>query len=165
MLKSALSIFVVAAALIAADPEGWFDARWGMTQEQVRNSVKMATVPTGPIEQRSFAGEIATVSIPQLQLGRITSETKKDLIVATVLFFLEEREGLSAVRLRIHDPDEQRFDGLRQALEKKYGPATLAKARFSRWSFPTTVITLSLRQPAGRRPVGLWLRYESVRQE
>jgi len=137
------------APISGTDIEGWSQARWGMTQEQVLSAFPgEAKILTGDLVNRQFVRGIATVGINRADIGGIP---------VRVLFLFDGAGKLHGIRFvpSAAFPSDDQFMRMADALAGVYGAPTIRAVRDTRqhplatpnsfvsaWVFPNSVIEL-----------------------
>jgi hypothetical protein len=153
-----LSICSLAAVSLLAgadrDPGGWTAAKWGMTPGQIVKALPGQAVQlTGPEQDRTFDGILATVGVPALALDKDT---------VRIFFICDPSAGLVRVEMRSADDSDEAFVRLESLLVQKYGKPwsrSTDQVKESQWSFPTTTITLRRVEMKAISFRSLWITY------
>jgi hypothetical protein len=123
--------------------EGWSQARWGMTQQQVLGAFPgEARILTGDLSRRRFGSRgIATVEISHADIGGIP---------VRLLFFFDGAGKLDGIRFvtDLESPSDDQFTKMEDALVGVYKAPTLraamGKSAFnSAWVLPNSVVELA----------------------
>jgi len=147
-----IKIFVVLTALLCsvnfvyaqpADVPGFMDTRWGMSEQEILDSMKDKVVKLKGKKNFQFGG-YATVGMKEIEI---------DSSKYTVHFLMNRQTDLLyAVNLDIiyrHISDSKEYyESLKKALSKEYGPPSIEGERESKstkilravWMFPSTII-------------------------
>ena len=133
-------VFVVPAQ--AQDINGWQDAKWGMTPDQVQKALSYAT----------FEADLAKLCSNDCQEGAALELDDYELNGQhfTVRFwFSKPDKRLQAVSMyakQLNDTDHQPYTKIKHSLENLYGPAKSSSLRLGyfefTWTLPSTKITL-----------------------
>jgi hypothetical protein len=128
------------------DVAGWKECTWGMTSEQIRNSVDHVTeLPER--KEYSVLGSYAELGIPNYKIAGGTfnvyfrMSNRSDRLVSVCLMLIKSEANV---------PQKHLFDKLEALLTRKYGDAiwsnddvvSITAAYTREWTFPTTSISL-----------------------
>ena len=133
--------------LAAADPAGWSNARWGMTEDQVlkafpNRAARLAEpIPSCTIlNAKGERKEAAPIAIEKVPIG--TTEYR-----ACFYFTAGKLSSVDLQPLAEADKTPDEFDRVEALLVEKYGKPWQSRDKFeqaSRWAFQTTRIALLL---------------------
>jgi hypothetical protein len=142
---------LIGLAAGAADIQGWSNARWGMTEDEILAAFPNAVRLTGAAAERCTKYGHAPVSIPDVDVAGI---------ILSVHLVIDPKTGLRMVLLSPANPGAttaQDFQTIEALLVQKYGRPwnrmTDDTAK-SQWSLPSTIIELEsigIRLPGARR--------------
>lgn len=145
LLRTAL-IGLLLLCLIACrsttDLQGWRQAKWGMTEEEILDAFRGEATRLNPPERYHRA--VATVGVEYMQIGGFSFKAD---------FLLDEKtKRLFQVTIRpLHQEEENRIpfvlrDAVRDGLTRKYGNATVTAGHSFKWVFPSTIIELDAQE-------------------
>ena len=124
------------------DLEGWRQAKWGMTEEEILDAFKGEAVRLNPSERYHQA--VATVGIEFLQISGFSFKAH---------FLLDEKtKRLFQVTIQpLHQEEVNRIpfvlrDAVKDGLTKKYGGASVKDGHTLKWIFPSTIIELDAQE-------------------
>jgi hypothetical protein len=149
--RASILFLSISLAAGAADIQGWSNARWGMTEQQILDAFPTAVRLTGAAAERYTKFGHAPISIPDVEVAGI---------VLTVHLVTDPKTGLRMVLLSPANPGAttaQDFQTIEALLVQKYGQPwnrTVEDTAESQWSLASTIIKLEsigVRLPGARR--------------
>lgn len=135
-----------------SDIVGWDQARWGMTEDEVRHAFGERAEHHEPV---SYAAWYSTIQVAGVYFGEVE-------YAADMLFGKGNRQ-LSGINIRpvdaskIADGDLE-FSRISKVLELKYGPPTKSDTTSSIWSFPSTTVKASHVTILAKSDIGIYFR-------
>lgn len=131
ILRASSLCLLIGLAAGAADIQGWSNARWGMTEQQILDAFPNAIRLPKP---EKFDAGPAPISIPAFQVEHL----------ALSIFFLMT-PTLSQVAFDSKAADPYDFQILEALLVRQYGrpwQKTTDEVQIAQWTLPSTIITL-----------------------
>jgi len=148
-LRAGVLVLLTALTAGAADIQGWSNARWGMTEQQILDAFPNAVRLPKP---EKFDAGPAPISIPAFQVEHLTLR----------IFFLMT-PTLSQVAFDSKAADPYDFQILEALLVRQYGrpwQKTTDEVQIAQWTLPSTIITLRRASFRNIRVQFLTLTYE-----